>query len=400
MSRRIRPPARRSDHTVDKVLADQTALGGRHLGLGLSLSGGCIVLFFFGRFIWEWVEHPVPMLSIAAWLLIIALGALTHMTARRLATAMPNWLFGSVLTGGSAVVALDLAGCWGRADHGVYLTAAPALGALLMSFVTLRAASEVLMAASCLGIVLTVAMATEDRGDNLITLAPGILTIALAVVPPFVGVAVAEAFRRLVKRELDLVLVQSTVSQPRFAVGMLASVELARLDLDAETLLDDVAESRTPLPLAAEFAATAANLATQLRLHLIQGRTETWLHHAVTESEFLGPAVTLFDPTGLAGLLSPSQRDALLLTIWLLVGDTAGATSVKLTLGPIAPQHGVAPYQKVRFPIELITTGVRRRRVDPETWQAIRMVGPHTDSNRGGSLRVDIECSVDNPADA
>ena len=313
---------------------------------------------------------------------------------------MPTWLFSAVLAGSGLVVALDLAGCWGLAEQGIYPTAAPAVGALLMSLVTLREAHHVLLAAGGLGAALTVAVIAEDRGDNSLTLAPAFLTIALAVIPPLVGVAVARAFRRMVTRELDLVLVQSTVSQPRFAVGMLASEQLARLDLDAETLLDDVAQGRTPLPLAAQTANTAASLATQLRLHLIEGRTETWLHHAVTESEFLGPAVTLFDPTGLAGLLSPTQRDALLLTIWLLVGDTAGATSIKLALGPIAPLHGVTTYQKVRFPIEITTTGVRRRRVDPETWQAIRMLGPHVDSNRAGSLRVDIECSVDNPADA
>lgn len=397
MNRRLRRPR---IHTVDTVLADQNGLGGRHLGLGLSLSAACVVLFLFGRFVWEWFVQPVPPLSITAWALLISVGVLAHTTSRRLATTMPTWLFGAVLAGSALVVALDLTGCWGLAEQGIFPTAAPAVGALLMSLVTLRPTRHILLATGALGTALIAAVIAEDRDDNVLTLAPGILTIALFVFPPGVGVAVARAFRRMVTRELDLVLVQSTVSQPRFAVGMLASEQLARLDLDAETLLDDVAQGRTPLPLAAQSANTAASLATQLRLHLIEGRTETWLHHAVTESEFLGPAVTLIDPTGLAGLLSPTQRDALLLTIWLLVGDTPGATTVKLTLGPITPLHGVMTYQKVRFPIEVITTGVRRRRVDPETWQAIRMVGPHVDSNREGSLRVDIECSVDNPADA
>ena len=118
----------------------------------------------------------------------------------------------------------------------------------------------------------------------------------------------------MVQRELDLVLVQSTITQSSSAVGMLASEELARIDLDAETLLDDVATGRTALPLSPAKSAAAARLATQLRLHLIEG--------------------------------------------------------------------------------------VPRRRVDPETWQAIRVVGPHIDSVRSGQLHVDIECSIDNPADA
>jgi hypothetical protein len=205
----------------------------------------------------------------------------------------------------------------------------------------------------------------------------------------------------MAQRELDLVLVQSTVSQPRFAVGMLASEELARIDLDAETLLDDVAQGRSILPLGAEKSTTAATLATQLRLHLIRGRRETWLHHAITESEFLGPSVNLHDPAGLAGLLDPAQRDALLRTIWLLISDRSRAeAAVSLSLGPIRATHGVRARQKLRFPIELTTTGVPRRRVDPETWQAIRVVGPHIDSSQNGSLRVEIECSIDNPADA
>ena len=137
-----------------------------------------------------------------------------------------------------------------------------------------------------------------------------------------------------------------------------------------------------------------------LRLHLIKGRKETWLHHAISESEFLGPSVKLYDPNGLAGLMAPVQRDALLLTIWLLISDAARpAASVSLTLGPILPSRGTASRKKVHFPIELSTSGVPRRRVDPETWQAIRVVGPHVDSIRDGSLQVDIECSVDNPAD-
>lgn len=271
---------------------------------------------------------------------------------------------------------------------------------MLTAIVTLRETRDILSATAVLGVIMAAGALARDRTD-LLTLAPDILSISLGLIPPLLGVSIVRAFRRMVQLELDLVLVQSTVSESRFAVGMLASEELARLDLDAETLLDDVAQGRTALPLAPETSNTAASLATQLRLHLINGRTETWLHHAVTESEFLGPSVNVHDPSGLAGLLAPAQRDALLLTIWLLISDTARpAAMVSLTLGPISPSHGVASRRKVRFPIELTTTGVPRRRVDPETWQAIRVVGPQVNSIREGSLRVDIECSVDNPADA
>jgi len=266
--------------------------------------------------------------------------------------------------------------------------------------ITLRDTRDILLAIAGLGALLVVGAFLEER-DDVLTFGPEVLTITVAIIPPLVGAGIARGFRRMVQRELDLVLVQSTISQPRFAVGMLASEQLARLDLDAETLLNDVAQGRTALPLGPTTALTAGALATALRLHLIEGRTETWLHHAVSESEYLNPAVTLVDPNGLAGLLSPVQREGLLLTIWLLVGDTSGPdASVSLRFGPLAPTRRGATAHVLQFDLELATIGVPRRRVDPETWQAIRAVGPYIDSNKSGTLQVDIECSVENPADA
>lgn len=391
---------RRPERTVKTTRANQSGLGGRHLGIGLSFSGGFIALFLFWRFMIQWFDYPNPLPSLAAWTLLMATTALALVTVQQLSARMPDWLFAAALASGSVVVVLDLAGSRGQGGSEVYPTAAAAVGSLLIALVTVRRGRDVVTSAVVLAGVLFVGAVTESRPDPF-TLAPELLAIVLAIMPPLLGVAIVRSFRRMAQRELDLVLVQSTVSQPQFAVGMLASEELARIDLDAETLLDDVAQGRTILPLGADKSTTASTLATQLRLHLIQGRRETWLHHAITESEFLGPSVNLHDPAGLAGLLDPAQRDALLRTIWLLISDTTRAeAAVSLSLGPIRPTHGVRARQKLRFPIELTTTGVPRRRVDPETWQAIRVVGPHIDSTRDGSLRVEIECSIDNPADA
>jgi len=390
----------RGDGRVTVFRSDQNGLGARHLGIGMSVSGACIALFLLVRLIIQWDPTHVPVLSVVAWVLLLATAVTVNLAVHYLASRLPLWLFLAALSICAVVVALDMAGSWGFDGAAVFPTASLAVGAFLLSIVTLRETGDIALATVALGVAMSAATLFKPR-DDLLTLGPDILSIALAVAPPLVGASIVQAFRRMVQRELDLVLVQSTVSQPRFAVGMLASEQLARLDLDAETLLDDVAQGRTALPLAPSTAATAASLATQLRVHLIAGRTETWLHHAITESEFLGPAVALSDPSGLAGLLSPPQRDGLLLTIWLLIGDTARAeATVSLRLGPIAPTLGTDGHRQVRFPIELTTMGVARRRVDPETWQAIRAVGPHVDSNRSGSLRVDIECSVDNPADA
>jgi hypothetical protein len=395
-----RPVFRRPERTVKTTRASQSALGGRHLGIGMTFSGGAVAMFLLWRFAMQWTSYPLPLLGTLAWTILAAAVAAAVVIARRRTIKLPTWIFAAALAIGAVVVILDLAACWGGSDAGVYPTAAPAVGAFLTAFVTVRETRDILIATGVLGAGMYLLALLAPRSTP-VTLAPDFLAVALGIVPPVLAVAVMRAFRRMVQLELDLVLVQSTVSQPRFAVGMLASEQLAKLDLAAERLLDDVAEERTPLPLGAETSNLASSLATQLRLHLIEGRKETWLHHAITESEFLAPAVDLRDPSGLAGLLAPAQRDALLLTLWLLLGDaTRPGVTVSLTLGPISPTHGTPTTRTIRFPIELTTTGVPRRRVDPETWQAIRVVGPHIDVIRDGSLRVDIECSVDNPADA
>jgi hypothetical protein len=234
------------------------------------------------------------------------------------------------------------------------------------------------------------------------TLAQQVTTLAFAVLPVVIGVFVVRGFRRLVQVELDRVLVQSTVSAPRFAVGMLASEELARLDLAAEELLESVAAGRTALPLDPKTASTAAQLATELRLHLIEGRRETWLYHAVTESDLLGKTVSLTDKGNLAGLLDPQQRDGLLSAAWLLVSDTTKRgtpRTVEIVVGPATESVETDQGRRIAIPIVLTTSGVPRNRVDPATWDAIRKVGQYSDSTEHSSLRVDIRCLVENPAD-
>jgi hypothetical protein len=183
---------------------------------------------------------------------------------------------------------------------------------------------------------------------------------------------------------------------------MMASEELARLDLAAEKLLDSVANGSTKLPLTPKIASTAASLATELRLHLIEGRRETWLYHAITESDLLGKSVTLTDKGSLAGLLDPVQRDGLLSTAWLFVTDTVkrGAkNSVHITIAPSTSVVAPGFEDKVAIGITITSSGVIRNRIDSSTWEAIAKVGNYTDSTEDSSVRLDIECLVDNPAD-
>jgi hypothetical protein len=318
----------------------------------------------------------------------------------RVTGTLPDWLFAVFLLGLAAAVALDLWAIWPLHDIGRHATAAVTAGMALIVVITLRRSIEILISVTVLGAAIAIAMVLNTPFDPEY-FAPQLTALAFAVIPPIIGVFVVRGFRRLVQVELDRVLVQSTVSAPRFAVGMMASEELARLDLAAEELLDAVAAGRTRLPLGPKTASTAASLATELRLHLIEGRRETWLYHAVTESDLLGKAVTLTDKSSLAGLLDPQQRDGLLSTAWLLISDGAKGTrrTVQIAMGPATGSVDTPLGRKIPVPIVITTTGVARNRVDPATWDAIRKVGQYSDSTQSSSLRVDIVCLVDNPAD-
>ena len=219
----------------------------------------------------------------------------------------------------------------------------------------------------------------------------GLAVAASTVLPMVVAVIAISGFRSLVRRELDLSLVQSTVSTPRSAVGMRASEELAQLDFDAESLLDDVGSGRIAIPLPSDAAERAGDLAARLRVRLIEGRNDTWLRHAVTESAYLSNRVTVDDPDGLAGLLSQHQRDGLLLALWLLVGERRRARrsrAVALREPATDDDHTASPDRRHRH------RRLRRRlrRLDPATWDAVGTVGTHDVVAGPESFRIDIDC--------
>lgn len=379
------------------------SLGTAFLGVGAFTI--CVLLSVYGlaRFALQWNAYPNPLWAAIAWLLYAGVMVGVAVALRRWDDRLPDSVFVSFLAGLTAVTLLDLVAVWPLQSVGHYATAAPTAGVGLLAVVSVRAAREVLAAAAALGVVLAAAVVLNSA-NTAGSLAAGVSTLAQAVLPAAIAALVIRTFRRMIQRELDRVLVQSTVSAPRYAVGMLASEELARLDFSAEQLLEDVASGRTPLPLPTHTAQAAASLATELRLHLIEGRRETWLYHAISESEFLGRSVTLIDPGSLAGLLDSRQRDGLLSAAWLLASDPAGkphrgGLTVQLTLGPVTVTPATTPLRKITIPIVIRTTGVPRNRVDPGTWDAIRKVGRHVDSVKDASLYVEIECIVDNPAD-
>ncbi len=374
------------------------SLGMGFLGVGAAVLVGIRFVYGLVWFVVDLPDYPVPGAAIAAWAVLLATGAGVVALGRVLGDRMPDAVFALFLAALGLAFALDLVAVWDLHDVGRYATASVSTGMALLLVLTLRGPRSVLIAASGLGVLLGAAM-LADTTLTPATIPGQITTLGFAVLPSVVGVVALRGFRGLVSVELDRVLVQSTVQAPRFAVGMLASEKLAQLDLDAERLLDSVADGTTPLPLDAATAARAASLATELRLHLVDGRRETWLHHAVSESELLGAHMTVSDPSGLAGLLEAEQRDGLLSAVWLLLADVVApstTTVLHLTLGPAEPAGEV---RRLRVPIVLRMTDVPRHRVDQAVWNALDKVGRYGGSSEDGGLLVRIDAIVERPVD-
>lgn len=378
----------------------RSSLGIGFIGVGVVIVSGLLAVYWLVWMVAQWNTYPDPLIALAAWIVLIIVGVATLLALRSIVGELPHWMFALFLLGLAITIALDFYAIWPLNDIGQSATASVAAGAALLVLVVVRRAADILASAAAIGLVFAVGIVLNSS-ISADTIASQVTALALAVVPAIIGVVLVRGFRRLVQVELDRVLVQSTVSAPRFAVGMMASEELARLDLAAEELLDSVSTGRTKLPLDPKTASVAASLATELRLHLIEGRRETWLYHAITESDLLGKVVTLVDKGSLAGLLDPQQRDGLLSSVWLLISDSAKSAtrSVQITVGPVTESVETGYGRKITIPIVLTITGIGRSKVDPATWEALRKIGQYSDSTQNSCLQVQIACLVDNPAD-
>jgi hypothetical protein len=399
----VRPSgARSSTRRGTATSTHASALGSGFLGLGVAIIAALQSMIGIALFLLRVDVYPSLLPIAAAWLLLMVTFLGLTITISASGERLPDWLYAVFLAALAAVVWLDIVAIAPLGNVGQYATASISAGFVLLVIVTLRRRWEVLVATAALGIALIGAIIATTPLTP-VTIPSQLVAVALAVGPGLAGVLLVRGFERMLKRELDRVLVQSTVTAPRLAVGMLASEELARLDLDAEQLLEAVATGEAPLPLPENYAARASTLATELRLHLIEGRRETWLVHAISESEHLGPRVTVSDPASLAGLLDDVQRDSLLAALWLLAADPVGAAgtrAVTVQLGPLDPQRGAASGQGLVIPVRIEVAGLKRNRVDPGVWEALDRVGRYSDSTMNGAVVIELDCRVENPADA
>lgn len=380
------PPVIQSAPTVDR------------LSFGLNLAADVILAVCFIFFFIDRTRVKFLPLELAAWVLLILVVALTQLGASGRVKLPRNW-FAIARIALGVVIVLDTFGVFDLVGHHIYgpfPTAAMGTGAALSMFATMQRARAVNMATAALGILLIVDIAFTVHVVNVYDFAPGIVSLAIALIPPILAVAIVRAFRNMVAFQSDLSQAKGTTSAAGSSLGTSASEQLVRLDAQAEWLLDEVASGRTPLPLTQDMAEQASTIATQLRMNLVAGKSETWLYHALTESNVLGSISTIDDPDGLAAGLAPDQRDGLLTAIWMLVGDGERVAQA-LTVGVRRTNSAGAQTQRLAITIELI--GVPKRRIDPAAWQAISRVGRFSDSFEAPTLRIDVDCALDVVAD-
>lgn len=377
-------------YSSDNPRRSQAALGLSRLGFGMAFTGDFFLAIALVLYLTDVTTRPRPEFGAVAFALVVAAAIVSQWIAwTRPARIRP--LRGWFLAAWGAAVALSVAGTVGERSLPF---AAAAVGTVLLTAVVVLTTREVIIATALLAAALLVGLATQVRDDPL-GIGPGLVLVLFAVALPLMGTTVVRSFRALVKLELDRAHSISAIDAPESVVGMLAGEELAKLDLDAETLLTSVAAGEVPLPLPRDLAAHAATLATELRLHLIEGRRETWLYHAIAESAVLGPAVSLSDPLGLAGLLSPRRRDRLLSTLWLLLSDSPRTEEVlRLSLGERDAEGGTGLVTVVTM-----EAAIPRSRVDPATWRSFARIGDHRVTALPGGFRVDIDCVAERSVD-
>ncbi|AND16990.1 hypothetical protein C5C18_05075 [Rathayibacter tritici] len=377
----------------------QEGLGTNYLGSGLNGIAAAILTFQLLIFLSTSTRYSDVAPAATAWVLVILAFGSIVLAIRLSGRRLPLAVYLCFLLAVGVAVVLDLVAVIDSGSARTVPTAAVAAAVAHAALIVHRRGVEILAVGVLVSIAeVVVFLSMESGGADVLSVRISALVVTLA--PAVVVVVMMRGFRRMVQLETDRALVQSTTLGPRYAVGMLASEELARLDLAAERLLAEVGDGSVRLPLDAQRAAHATSLATQLRLHLIEGRRETWLHHAVLESELLSPLVDLDDPDGTAGLLGHDQRDGLLSAIWL-IADSATGLAVVLHVESGSPRDSGAETttRGLLVPIVLYSSGAPLRVVDPATWEAIAQVGVFRDTSRDGELRIEIDCLVDNPAD-
>lgn len=371
----------------------QAALGTSRFGVGPGLAGAIIVVYGFLRFITDLASYSALHWNIVAWALFLITITLTLRAVRNAGFHLTTRAFAAASASFAVVAAIDVWSVWGRIGTNQLPTAACAIGGVLIAAVSLRPIREILICTGILGCAL-VALALSGAHERPPAVGAQLTMLMVTVAPPLIACLAMDAYRRLSRKALDRVMIQSTVSAPAFGPGFFVSARLTSLDRDVEKIFERVASGELPLPLPAGEAEHAAELATELRSYLTDDRQNTWLYHAIEESAVLRGNVTLDDPSAGAAYLQPVQRDGLLSALWLLVQTTDGPERrARLRIGvPYTVQRVAGPQR--RFHVEIIVYELRRSRVEPAAWAALRSVGGVVDTQTPHGMRFALECDM------
>ncbi len=390
------------------------ASGRRHAGLGttrlfwaFALLLGLQLLFDLGQQIVVDVRgDPSFGFHLTMWVVVLVADAAIAVVTRVLGNHLPNWLYWMFVAALSLGMLMDLVSQWGQADPAGRLTAGTTAAVSLVLTIPTRSTAEIVgtIAAMTGGMLVALSLAggwvasvVTDSGRLVVPAADTMLTLCQVLFPVLVPALVMVEFRTMVRREVEQTLSHSTLTAPRLTVGIDQSEQLARLDLAAESLLAAVADGRVKLPLNPEIAKRAGQLATELRLHLLESRSKTWLDLAIAESEILESATAIEDPSSSAGLLNTRQRGALLSALWLLSEPRRGrrrtvGEPVTIEIAPPADARESAALGALR--ITITVPWANRSGVDPGVWEHVAQVGRYSEANVGHGLAVEIRALV------
>ncbi|HWL59785.1 MAG TPA: hypothetical protein VNQ48_02750 [Microbacteriaceae bacterium] len=373
-------------------------LGARRIWWGMLILVGIQMAYDLGQTIGGDAQQVAPELVLTAWGVLLVADLAVIVVVRVLNDHLPNWMFGLFVAALVIVILLDLTVTWMRPEAGSPVTVGRSAVLSLLLALTTRPEREVLiaglgLAALCAaGMALDGAFVPPTMQHSIFTICHVSLTIVVATI------AIA-GFRAMVRREIEEELSRAALLAPQLTVGIYQSERLARLDLAAESLLAAVAEGRVQLPLNEEIARRAGSIASELRHHLLESRSRTWLDLAIEESELLGAAVRVTDDSASAGLLGPDQRSALLSVLWLLAEprrprrDALTPTLVTVSqpmLGPSTRPDMIALPVSVQFGSD------QRARLEPGVWERFGRIGEYREVREQGTLRVDILALVPN----
>ncbi|MFE6966843.1 hypothetical protein ACFVAJ_17165 [Agromyces sp. NPDC057679] len=358
----------------------QAAQGGRRVAAGALLAATIIVSGLFIVAASTSSRYPEGAGGWPAWMTFWVTFSAVAITAVRVDGRLPDWVFVIVIAGTLTTALLDIRATWGLLDHSVYLTAAPAAGAMLMVVAAQRGITAPLILASIIAAGEFAAMLIPyNHADLLATSKVG--AVGITVFPLVMTVVAVQGFRSIVNNELALSQARTTARAGNELIGPEDSDEIARLDQAAESLLERVAWGTDLDPATSDRAAT---LATALRARLLDDRSETWLKLAVDQSEYLSRHVIVHDDEADAGLLGPDQRDGLLVGMWLLASHDRQAQGVfKIHVVVTKSGHREAT-------VGINVSGVQIRDIDATVWDSLHRVGRITSQagNDGFALSI------------